>query len=216
MFLTVILCLVVGAFLGFVGSIPVAGPISVLVLAMGVRSRVRAAIGVAAGGAVAEAFYAFLAFWGFSTYLARYPVVVEVSRGITCLILLTIGILLVRPGNQNSTRKANPIKQGSRSGFLLGFMISILNPTLILTWVAASNAVFAAQIVPFGPREAVPFSVGVCLGIVAWFGLLLGVIARYRGNFRPESLSRVEFWMGVAVLAGTVAYTAIFIRGLLS
>ena len=100
--ITVTAIALAGFLFGFVGSIPVAGPISVLVLAQGVANRFGYAIGVAIGGAAAEGLYALGAFWGLSRYLAQYPLAISASRGITALILLMVGILLIRQSQERS------------------------------------------------------------------------------------------------------------------
>ena len=204
---------VTGFILGFFGSIPVAGPISVLVLALGLKSGFRKALAVAVGGALAEGFYAFVAFWGFSNFLAQYATALNASRGVTALILFIIGFFLIRrrapvEASISTTRNA------ARNGFLLGFTLSILNPTLILTWMAASNAVFSTHLVSFHAFEALPFSLGVMVGIVGWFSLLLGFVARYRGRFHPEFLDRVIKLMGWLVILGAFVFLVLQILDL--
>src|SRR5215471_1241504 len=54
---------IVAFVLGFVGSMPVAGPISVMVVSRTAEGNWRAARRIAYGASVAEALYAFLAFW---------------------------------------------------------------------------------------------------------------------------------------------------------
>jgi threonine/homoserine/homoserine lactone efflux protein len=204
-----------GFVLGFLGSIPIAGPISVLVLALGLRSGFRKALAVATGGALAEGFYAFLAFWGFSSFLARYANALNASRGITALILFAVGLILIR--KRRPVEASVPVtRNAARNGFLIGFTISILNPTLILTWMAASSAVFSAHLVSFYAYEAVPFSLGVMAGIIGWFALLLGLAARYRGRFRPASLDRVIHLTGWLVIAGALVFLMLQIMDLLS
>ena len=64
-----------GVVFGTLGSIPVAGPISALVVTRGIQGRFRAANYIALGGALPEAVYAFLVFWGFSNFVDDYPLV---------------------------------------------------------------------------------------------------------------------------------------------
>jgi len=202
-----------GFLLGFFSSIPVAGPISVLVFALGIENRFKTAIGVAAGGALGEALYAFLAFWGFSKFLSRYPMVDEASRFVTAVILLIIGVSLLRKKDPRNPKAPNAeSKDTSRNGILIGLGISLLNPTLILTWTAVSSLFFSAHLVSIHQVDAIPFAIGVCAGIVGWFSLLLGLVARTRDRFQPSSIDRVLFWMGwVVILAGAVLFI-LFLR----
>jgi len=207
-----LLNLLAGFVLGFLGSTPVAGPVSVLVLALGLGNQTRKAVGVAAGGALAEAFYAFLAFWGFSQFLARTPDLPVACRGISAFILFAVGLRFVR---QKAPEGPAPAPRRSlRSGVLLGFTLSILNPTLILTWMAASGVVFSSRLFTARSAEALPFSLGVCGGILSWFCLLLWLIRHTRGRVHPVHLDRVVRWTGWAVLAGAAVLFGLFLRDL--
>jgi len=203
--------LIAGFMLGFCTSIPVAGPISILVLALGVENKVRTAFGVAVGGAVAEAIYAFLAFWGFSHYLVHYPQVATVARMLTVAILLFIGFRLLRKKGQAGPVSSAAARSRARHGFLMGFTISILNPTLILSWTAAAGLVVAWHLLSATPLGALPFSSGVCAGIAGWFALLLYLVAGYRGRFQPGSLDRLLVFMGWGVILIACTFGALFV-----
>ena len=84
--------LLIGFAFGYVGSMPVAGPISVLVLHLGLAHDPRHALYVAVGGALAESLYALLAFWGLSAVLAQYPMVLPASRAAGAVLLLALGL----------------------------------------------------------------------------------------------------------------------------
>lgn len=208
--------LITGFVLGFVGSMPISGPISVLVLTMGLRGEFRRAIGVAAGGAAAEAVYAFLAFWGFSRYLTRYPALTGAARITAALILLGIGWSLVRRrAPPPRKRAAAPVRgRAAHGGFIIGFSISILNPTLILTWTAVTSIVLLGDLVPGNPAEALPFCTGAGAGILAWFLVLLAILRKYQGRLRPESLHRAVRGIGWVVMAAGALFLAVAARGL--
>src|SRR5208282_1597048 len=75
----------------FVGSLPLAGPIALLVVSNAASGRTKEALRIALGAAVAEGIYAFLAFWGFATFLARHALVLPISHGVTAVILCALG-----------------------------------------------------------------------------------------------------------------------------
>src|SRR5689334_4267354 len=84
-----------GLCFGFVGSVPIAGPVSALVFRCGIDGRFSRGNGIAIGAAVAEAGYAFLAFWGFSTFLTRYSFVLRISRLLGGAVLMILGLTFV-------------------------------------------------------------------------------------------------------------------------
>ena len=77
----ILIALVAGSVMGFLGSMPIAGPVAVLVLERGLIRRRREGLGVALGAAAAEAIYAFLAFWGLGAVLPIFYVVTLLFSG---------------------------------------------------------------------------------------------------------------------------------------
>ncbi|MBL8740814.1 MAG: LysE family transporter [Myxococcales bacterium] len=190
--------LLIGFCFGFFGSIPVAGPIAALVLSRGLTGRFTSAALIGVGGAVAEALYAFLAFWGFSTYLTRYPWIDPVSRSVAAVILVGLGISFTR---YHGAREAPKKEADSHAkSVMLGFSITALNPTLIATWTAATTTLYSADIVRLEPGSALPFALGALLGIGGWFSLLTALLRRYRGRFDQKKLELFVRGIGVLIL----------------
>ena len=89
--------LLVTFILSFVASIPIAGPIAVIVVSKGLDNQARSGLFIAIGAAVAEAIYAGLAFLGITAMIQRFPLLLPISRLFGCLILLALGVyFLVR------------------------------------------------------------------------------------------------------------------------
>ena len=197
------LALLIGFLFGYVGSIPVAGPISLIVFAYGVTGRARLAIWVAAGGAIAEAVYAYLAFWGMAQLVKRHPSLVADTRGVGALVLAALGAyFLFRRGRASEPGSAEAPGRGSKRSFVLGFFVTALNPTLIVTWTAAATTLFSTGVlVDTGASAALPFAGGACVGIIAWFATLLALLSHYRSRFSAGTLDRVVRFVGVAFLA---------------
>ena len=194
-----------GFVFGFVGSMPVAGPISILVFGRGLENRGRSGTYLATGSALAESVYAYLAFWGFSELLASHSWIEPISRGLAAVLFLGLGLRLAfkRPASGETQAVAPNPAVGNKRSFLLGFTITALNPTLIATWGAAVTALHSLDIVHFGARGALAFSIGVCLGISAWFVLLLWLLRRFQGRFQRSTLERtVRIMGGVLILLG--------------
>lgn len=192
------LAILFGFLFGFVGSMPVAGPIAALVLARSLQGRYPSAVAIAAGAALAESLYAALTFWGLAALIARYPVIVPVSRGLAAGILCALGVvfLFAKVPEPSET----PPEEGWRRSALLGFSITALNPTLVATWTAASATLAGTGWLVVTPLLALPFALAACAGIVVWFVLLVRLVRHYQGRFRPETLRRVLQGTGGALL----------------
>lgn len=87
---------VAGLIIAFVASMPVAGPVAALVVRHGLEGHVKSALMLGLGTGLAEGIYAFLALWGFSTFLADYPVVIPISKIVAAVILIGLGIWFTR------------------------------------------------------------------------------------------------------------------------
>jgi len=197
------LLLLVGFAFGCIGSMPVAGPISVLVLHLGLAHDPRHALYVAVGGAVAESLYALLAFWGLSTVLAHYPVVLPASRVVGAGLLLALGLVMLLGRSRDATPDTQRPRSGHKRSFALGFLITALNPTLIVTWTAAVGALHATSLLALHRSEALPFAASVCLGIITWFLILLWLVARWRSRISAQAMRRFRRAMGgVLLVAG--------------
>src|SRR5450432_2912383 len=106
--------------LGFVGSMPLAGPIAVMAVSRASRGKYGEAMRIGLGAAAAEGIYAGIAFWGYTTFLARHAIVVPISHGATALVLVAIGIRFAfwKPPDATET-------DGRKAGSaLLGFSVS--------------------------------------------------------------------------------------------
>lgn len=191
----------VGFAFGFIGSVPVAGPIALLVFAYGMQGRGRQAVSLATGGAIAEAAYAYMAFWGLGRVLERYPVVVANSRGVGAIVMIALGAyFMLRKSAAAADPETTTVGRGQKRSFVLGFTITALNPTLIVTWTAAATTLFSTNLLsPSAPP--LPFAVGVFGGIVAWFATLVALLRRYRSRIGPSTLDRLVRAVGVG-LAG--------------
>jgi threonine/homoserine/homoserine lactone efflux protein len=201
------LALTSGVVMGFVGSMPVAGPVAVLVLERGLIRRAREGLGIALGSAASETVYAFFACWGVGAVVAAYPAVLPVSRLFGAAVLIALGITLAtrrhRPPPERTVE--TPQRGQKRRGFVLGASLTLLNPTIIASWTVVVTAAHGAGLLEPGLWPAIAFAVGVGLGIVAWFAVLLRVLRRFERGVRPETVERLLHVTGWLVVALGVA-----------
>ncbi len=192
--------------IAFVGSMPLAGPISVIVVSRAAQHQGRAALTLAVGAAAAEGIYASVALWGFSTFLAHHPLATPISHAVSALVLLAIGIHF-------TTWKYRPAEKGDQKpGLLVGFAVSALNPTLLLTW-SVVVATLDARGLDLTPSLALPFGVCAAAGIVAWNATLVALLARFAGKVPTRGVTRLVRGMGV-LLVVVSGWTAVgVVRG---
>lgn len=198
---TLITCLVAFGF-GFIGSIPLTGPIAVMVLSLCVQKRFGAALRVGLGAALAEALYAAVAFWGFTTFLANRPSILPLSHALSALVLTLLGVYFIRWKPAEDEVKSG--EDRSLMGFVLGFTISALNPTLLATWSAAVASLYSRQLFAFSEVLALPFGVAAGAGVACWEVLLVWLLRRYENRLPRSALTWVVQGMGLLLIAGAV------------
>ena len=202
-----LLALLVGAVMGFVGSMPIAGPVAVLVLERGLVRRVREGLGIALGAALAEAIYAFLAFWGVGAALHASPRILPVSRLVGSGVMITLGVYLgTRRAREHALEAELPEPAGrKRRGFLLGLSVTTVNPTIIASWTVVTATVHSTGWVLPGLPSAIAFDGGVGAGIVGWFVTMLRLLNRFQQGLAPRTVGRVlnvTGWLVVAIGVG--------------
>lgn len=185
--------------MGVAGSIPLAGPITMLVLGYGLEGRIRQAALVALGSALPECVYAGLALWGFGALVEEFEWVGPTSHAIAALVLIAVGLFLMlrppREGEPTDQTSADSI-EGSKRHFLLGMSITALNPALILNWGAAATMVYSLGLVEPKPHYAIPFGLGVGGGILAWFTVTLTFLHRHHRRISASLRNRLMKGMG--------------------
>src|SRR5687768_2256428 len=89
-----ILALIRGVLVGFIGGIPV-GPVNAAVIDTAVRKCVRRAIAVGMGGAFVDMLYSQVAIMGLGSLLSGAPNLATAFLGIGGVVLVALGVMTV-------------------------------------------------------------------------------------------------------------------------
>lgn len=186
---------------GFIGSMPLTGPIAVLLVARVSQKQARTALGIAFGASLAEGVYAAVSYWGFATFLARHPKVLPATHAISALVLTGVGLYFLRwkPDAGDARHE-----QRKASGFWLGFVVSALNPTLLATWSAAVAVLYSRQLVSFRPWLALPFGGAAALGIACWELIFVWMLTRFEHRFPKGAMTILVRVIGMLVIGAGV------------
>jgi threonine/homoserine/homoserine lactone efflux protein len=119
------------ACLGFVGSVPIAGPVSLVVIDSTLENRPRKGLSVAVGASIAESLYASVAFWGLARLFGNFPVIIPISRTLGGAVLIVVGLYFALRHPRVATTKRGAATTPERSSFgffgLLAFEAIPLN-----------------------------------------------------------------------------------------
>ena len=185
-----------GIILAFIGSIPVAGPLAVLVVDRSVSGRRAEGLFIAFGGALAEAVVAFGVALLFPLLFALSHTVVAVSRIAGASLVGLIGLLLlIYP----DVVKRPPTTRRSGS-FLTGLVLSGVNPTLLATWTVVVATLHAHGLMGRSAAVAVFFGLGVGAGVAGWFALLVLLSGAARDFLQGERRTRTVRVLGLVLV----------------
>ncbi len=194
-----------GFVMGWVGSMPLAGAVSIFVFQRGLAGQFRQGIVLAAGAAVAEAVWCLIALVGAGQILSRWPNLEGPARTVGGLILLALGLFFLTRKNTLPETK-NEVEPSSETGhilrreFWLGLVLVAGNISIPFTWLGFITVAVSWGFNPVaGPAWL--FSTGVALGIMGWFALLLKLLATFRTRFRPKKQKHLMKAMAFLLLA---------------
>jgi threonine/homoserine/homoserine lactone efflux protein len=191
-----------GFIFGFVASIPV-GPVNLTVIDQALRRGFRRALWVGSGAICAETIYAGLALAG----LARVPghtALAYVLRVLAVLFVLLIGVrnFLFTPDEERSSAKAMKLDERWHhpAAWLLGFLMTLSNLTLIILWATLATFLHAHHWVQSTPASRAACIGGVLAGGLVWYVLLARMVSHAHRKSPPQVLHLLVRLSGLAFM----------------
>lgn len=138
---------VAGMMAGFIFSMPVAGPISILITSNAFKGRVRYCHRVTIGASFADFFYVLVAFFGLTKLYSLYKPALPFILAAGSLFIIYTGYRTMRtkvdPEHMPESHLSEKIIHKDEGGLYSGFMINFLNPTLFFGWLTTSFLVIS-------------------------------------------------------------------------
>jgi len=139
----------VGCAVGFIFSMPIAGPISILVTSHALRGQLKYCIAAAFGAAIIDFLVCFVAVHGATKVLGLYAAVVPYILLAGAGFLFFVGIKIVRArfdfdhfDDENNGPKRFK-KLAKKHGFFTGMLLNASNPSLFFGWLTSSFIVIS-------------------------------------------------------------------------
>jgi threonine/homoserine/homoserine lactone efflux protein len=134
---------IIGLVAGFIFSMPIAGPISILVTSNALKGRLKYCNLLAIGASLADFLYVLLAVYGVTHLFTEFRGIIPYILGAGALFVLYVGIKIIRTKFDpyhidEEQRLADEQEKKHRGAFYTGFMINFLNPTLFFGWLISS------------------------------------------------------------------------------
>jgi threonine/homoserine/homoserine lactone efflux protein len=139
---------IVGFIVGFIFSMPIAGPISILITSNAFHGRSKYCYQVTAGASIADFIYVFVALFGLTKLYALYKPVIPYVLLAGSFFLLYMGYKIFNTKVDiehldDQSHLPKKIDKKIKGAFYTGFMINFLNPTLFIGWLTSSFLVIS-------------------------------------------------------------------------
>jgi threonine/homoserine/homoserine lactone efflux protein len=147
MWLSYFIFTIAGFLAGFVLSMPIVGPIGILITSNALRGRLRFCIRTAIGAAVSEFFYVFIVVYGVSSLFSFYEPFIPYLLIIGTIVLLVTGIKISSTKLDLSHVDENGIvsdKLKNKGGLRTGLLINLTNPSVLFSWLITSFLILSS------------------------------------------------------------------------
>jgi threonine/homoserine/homoserine lactone efflux protein len=143
MFESTITMSVAGLLAGFIFSMPIAGPISILITSNALKGRFRYCNLVSLGASFADFTYVFIAVFGLTRLYSLYKPAIPYMLTTGSIFFFYQGYKIIRTKIdiehlEDKSHLAVKIKNREKGAFYTGFMINFLNPTLFIGVLTSS------------------------------------------------------------------------------
>ncbi len=134
---------IAGLLAGFIFSMPIAGPISILITSNALKGRLRYCNLVSLGASIADFTYVFIAVFGLTKLYSYYKPAIPYIFAIGSIFFFFLGYKIVKTKIdiehlEDKSHLTEKIQKREKGAFYTGFMISFLNPTLFIGVLTSS------------------------------------------------------------------------------
>lgn len=139
---------IAGFLTGFIFSMPIAGPVSIMITSNALKGRLRYCNLFNLGASFGDFIYVFIAVFGLTKLYTFYKPIIPYIFAFGSLLLFFLGYKIFRTKLdidhlEDKIHISEKIKKKEGGAFYTGFMINFLNPTLFIGWLTSSLLVIS-------------------------------------------------------------------------
>ncbi|MBL1212592.1 MAG: LysE family transporter [Ignavibacteriae bacterium] len=143
---SIITLTIIGFTAGFIFSIPVAGPINIIITTNALAGKFRYCMRTALGACIMEFFYVLIVVYGITALYALYKPFIPYLLIAGSIILVFVGIKITKTKLDVKNLESKTImkdKIRNKGGFRTGVFVNLTNPSLFLGWLISTFIVFS-------------------------------------------------------------------------
>jgi threonine/homoserine/homoserine lactone efflux protein len=133
--------LLVGTLAGIIFSMPIAGPISIIVVSKAFQGKERFCLRTGLGSAITESLVVFIVVYGITYLFDFYKPFIPYFLLVGSIFIIFVGIRIMRQKIDLKSLESNNIitdKHKNRGGMRTGIVLNLSNPSLLINWFVAS------------------------------------------------------------------------------
>lgn len=139
---------IAGFLAGFIFSMPIAGPVSILITSNALKGRLHYCNLVSYGASFADFTYVFIAVFGLTRLYSLYQPAIPYMLSAGSILFFFLGYRIFNTKIdiehlEDKSHLTERIEKRERGGFYTGFMINFLNPTLFIGMLTSSFLVIS-------------------------------------------------------------------------
>jgi threonine/homoserine/homoserine lactone efflux protein len=191
--------IIVGIIAGFLVSAGV-GPINIMAMSKSVRESFLHGLMIGIGAAIMDMVYAGIASLGLSS-IFDYQIVKLIFQFLGIPLLFYLGIKsfhYIPPKVNVNTNNFKNVKY--HNSILIGMSLYLANPTFLPLWVGIVGIIHSRMLMENTFADNIIFAVGVLLGTIAWFYVLLKFFLRWQIFSHPKTIRRISHISGILLL----------------
>lgn len=136
----------IGFLAGFIFSIPVAGPINIIITSNALGGRLRYCLRTAIGSSIIEFFYVLIIVYGISALYNLYKPLIPYLLLFGSVILILVGLRMLKMKlnfDKIESEKVIGDKIKNKGGMRTGIFVNLTNPSLFLGWLTSNFIIFS-------------------------------------------------------------------------
>lgn len=187
-----------GGGIGFLVAAPV-GPIAMLCIRATLERGRLAGVSAGLGAAVADTIFAAVGAYGISLIGSFMAASEPWLRLVGGLVLIAFGIYLGRKKPDVADAENREVPKGLAADFWLTLVLTLCNPTTILSFVGLIAGVSGLRGFEFNAIPAL--LIGVFAGSAAWWLILSGIVGLIRHRIDAATMLWINRGSGAAIVA---------------
>ena len=191
------------------------GPVTFLVFRNALLGKYGKSFSLIFGSAIMEMIYCSIALIFIGAILSHSARIKVFSEIVSIIIFLVIGIYLykTKPARKVVVEVEQVSMQEKTESFLTGFILTALNPTIILTWSAVVAALLSLNVLKISNYfDVVLFTLSAGLGTITGTLFMIFIVHRFRINFSPKVIGTVLKLSGIVLVALSFYFSFDFLR----